>query len=179
MRASSPSSRSIRCSRLRRTDQDPSAVATITASTAAASAVKKILARKVTGLRSVNGKCQMTNGKWQMTDGQCRSSPILSFGIRHSTLSRVLQPVAELLDGHDRVAQEWQLLAEAPDVHVDGARAAGVLVTPHVGQQEVAGEHAAAVLDQVLEQQEFLGREPDVAAIHRDGVAIDIDDERP
>jgi hypothetical protein len=87
--------------------------------------------------------------------------------------------VAELLDRDDRVGEEGQLLAQAADVHVDGARAAGVLVAPHVGQQEIAREHAAAVLDQILEQQEFLRGEPDVFAIDRHGVTLDVDDERP
>ena len=90
----------------------------------------------------------------------------------------IFQPVAELLDRDDGVGEEGQLLAQPADVHVDRARAAGVLVAPHVGQQQVARQHAAAVLDQILEQQEFLRGQPHLLAVHVDGVPLDVDRER-
>ena len=91
---------------------------------------------------------------------------------------RVEQLVAELLDGDERLGQEGQLLAQPPHVDVDGARAAGVGVVPHVGQQQVARQHPAAMLQQVLEQQELLGGEPHVLAVGLDDVPIDVDAER-
>src|SRR5688572_21033710 len=48
------------------------------------------------------------------------------------------QLVAELLHRLDRVGEHRQLFAEAPDMDVHGARAAGVLVAPHVGEEHVA-----------------------------------------
>ena len=69
------------------------------------------------------------------------------------------QLVAELLDGDERVGERRQLLAQPPHVDVHRARAAGVAIAPDVGEQHVARQHAAAVREQVLEQQEFLGGE--------------------
>src|SRR5437667_6847809 len=62
---------------------------------------------------------------------------------------RVEELVAELLHRHQRVGQQRQLLAKPPHVHVDGPRAAGVSVPPHVGEQHVARQHAAPVLEQI------------------------------
>ena len=83
------------------------------------------------------------------------------------------EPVAELLDRHDGVGEERQLLAQPADVHVDRARAAGVLVAPDVGQQQVARQHAAAVLEQVLQEQELLRGQRDFLAVHLDGVPLE------
>ena len=69
---------------------------------------------------------------------------------------RIDQLVAELLDRDERVGEQRQLLAQPPHVDVDGPRAAGVAIAPDVGQQDVARQHAAAVPQQVLEQQELL-----------------------
>ena len=99
--------------------------------------------------------------------------------VRSMPVGMVFQPVPELLDRHDGVGEEGQLLAEAPDVHVDRPGAAGVLVAPHVGQQQVAREHAAAMLDEVLKQQELLRRQLHVLAVHLDGVPIGVDGQRP
>ena len=92
--------------------------------------------------------------------------------------SRSVELVAELLDGLDRVGEERQLLAQPADVHVDRARAAGVLVAPDVAEQQIARQHAAAMLHQVLQQQELLGREPDFLAVERDLMAIGVDGDR-
>ena len=92
---------------------------------------------------------------------------------------RSIELVAELLDGLDGLGERRQLLAQAPDVDVDRARPAGVVVAPDVAEQEVARQHAALVLDQVLEQQELLGRQPHVLAVEGDGVAIGVDRDRP
>ena len=73
----------------------------------------------------------------------------------------IVELVAELLDRHDGVGEERQLVAQPSDVDVDGARAAGVLIPPDVAQQQIAREHAAAVLDEILQQQELLGRQAD------------------
>ncbi len=77
---------------------------------------------------------------------------------------RIVQLVAELLDRRERGGEQRDLLAQPPDVHVHGARAARVLIAPDVGQQQIARQHAAAMLEQVLQQQELLRREPDVVA---------------
>ena len=73
------------------------------------------------------------------------------------------QLVAELLDRHERVGEQRQLLAQPPHVDVDRARAAGVAVAPDVGQQHVARQHAAAVQQEIFEQQELLRRQRHVA----------------
>jgi hypothetical protein len=49
----------------------------------------------------------------------------------------IREPVAELFDRHDRVGQQRKFLAQSPDVDVNGSRAASVLVTPDVGQEQV------------------------------------------
>ena len=49
-----------------------------------------------------------------------------------------LQLVPELLDRLDRLHEHRQLLAQAPDVDVHGPRPAGVLIPPHVREEEVA-----------------------------------------
>src|SRR5689334_6326072 len=70
--------------------------------------------------------------------------------------SRVEQLIAELLDGHNRIREHRHFFAQAPDVDVNGPRAARIGVAPDIGEQQVARQDAAAVLHQVLEQQEFL-----------------------
>ena len=58
-------------------------------------------------------------------------------------------------------ASGGQFLAQAPDVDVDGARAAGIAVAPDVGQEHVARQHPVAMPQQILEQQELLRGERD------------------
>src|SRR5690606_25172676 len=90
----------------------------------------------------------------------------------------IFEAIAELLDRGQRRGQERDLLAQATDVHVDGPRAAGVLVAPHIGEQEIAREHPAAVFDQILQQQELLRGQAYLRAIDRDDVPLEIDDDR-
>ena len=47
-------------------------------------------------------------------------------------------------------------------MNVDGSRIAGERVTPHALEQLVAGQHEAAVVEQLPEQVELLGRETDL-----------------
>ena len=95
-------------------------------------------------------------------------------GSRNVTAT-VRELVAELLDRLDRVGEHRQLFAQPPDVDVDGARAAGVVVAPDVGQQQIARQHAAAMLDEILQQQELLGRQPHVARRRRSPCRSEID----
>ena len=74
---------------------------------------------------------------------------------------RIDELVAELLHGDQAVGERGQFLAQAPDVDVDGARAAGIAVAPDVGQEHVARQHPAAMPQQILEQQELLRGERD------------------
>ena len=83
-----------------------------------------------------------------------------------ATGGRLEQLVAELLHGDEGLDEEGQLLAQAAHVHVHGARAAGVRVVPDVREQQVARQHPAAVRHQVLQQQELLGRQAHLAAVH-------------
>src|SRR5687767_14360515 len=61
----------------------------------------------------------------------------------------VEQLIAELFDGHNRARQHRHLFAQPADVNVDGACAAGVGVTPHVREQQIARQHAPAMLHQI------------------------------
>src|SRR3989442_1617746 len=54
----------------------------------------------------------------------------------------------------------FNLLPQPADVHVDGARAAVVVVSPDMLEEEVAGEHPVGVADQEPQQLEFLCRHP-------------------
>ena len=58
---------------------------------------------------------------------------------------------------------------------VDGPCPAGVSVPPHIGQQEIPREHPAWMLDQVLQQEEFLGSEPNLPTIDGDNMLLRID----
>src|SRR5688572_8455373 len=67
------------------------------------------------------------------------------------------EPVADVADGADQVLVVGaELGAETPDVDVHGARAAVVVVAPHLGEQLLAGKHTAWVLRQVLQEFELL-----------------------
>ena len=63
-----------------------------------------------------------------------------------------------------------QLFTQPPDVDVDRAGTARVAVSPDVAQQDVARDHASAVLQEVLEEHEFLRREFHFAPVERNGV---------
>src|SRR5258708_39026631 len=74
------------------------------------------------------------------------ASAVSTMGGRNVTAwSPLFQPVAELFDRHDCLAEEGKLLAQPADVDVHGTRASGVLVSPDVGQKQITGEHPAAV----------------------------------
>ena len=97
----------------------------------------------------------------------------LEHGLRFSEL------VTELLHGDERCFEKWKLFAQAPDVNVDGPRRTGILVVPHIRQEPIAREHPAAVLEEILKQQELLCRQPHVVAVVRHGVAFDVEADRP
>ncbi|SLD70095.1 Uncharacterised protein [Mycobacteroides abscessus subsp. massiliense] len=59
-------------------------------------------------------------------------------------------------------------------MHVEGLGVAHVVRTPHPVDQLTAGEHPAAVADQVFQEVELLERQSDCLAVHGDGVPIDI-----
>ena len=71
-------------------------------------------------------------------------------------------------------ASDGDLLAQPADMHVDRARAARVLVAPHVGQHQVARQHAASMLQEVLQEQELLGGEADVTAVDGHHVLLEV-----
>ena len=75
------------------------------------------------------------------------------------------QLVTELFHGDQGVDQHRQLFAQPADVHVHRPRAAGVVIAPDVGEEQVARQHAPPVLQQVLQQQELLGGELDFLAV--------------
>ena len=83
------------------------------------------------------------------------------------------EPVADVADGADqRLVLRPELGAQPPDVDVDGAGAAEVVVAPDLLQQLVAGEDPAGVLGEVLEQLELLERQveralPDLGGVRR------------
>ena len=91
---------------------------------------------------------------------------------------RVDELVSELFDRDERFGQQRQLFAQAAHVDVDGARAAGVAIAPDLFEQDVPRQHAAAMLQQILEQQEFLRRQRDFPAVERDDVPLGVDDDR-
>src|SRR2546425_11957588 len=59
----------------------------------------------------------------------------------------------------------FNLLPQPADVHVDGARATVVVVSPDMLEEEVAGEHPVGVGDQEPPQLEFLCRQVDLPAV--------------
>ena len=61
---------------------------------------------------------------------------------------------------------------------VDGTSAARILIPPHVTEEEIAREHAAAMLNEIEQQQEFLGREPDLLPPDIDEVSLDVERQR-
>src|SRR4051794_6680584 len=75
-------------------------------------------------------------------------------------LARQHEPVAHVADGADeRLVLRPELRAQPSDVDVDGPGAAEVVVAPDLLEQLLAGEDAARVLGQELEELELLERE--------------------
>ena len=70
-----------------------------------------------------------------------------------------------------------ELGAQTADVHVDRARAAVVVIAPHLLQQLRAREHPARMLHQVFEQFEFLVGQIDRDATQVRGVAVGVHDQ--
>src|SRR2546427_7496341 len=60
----------------------------------------------------------------------------------------------------------FNLLPQPADVHVDGARAAVVVVSPDMLEEEVAGKHPVGVADPEPQQLEFLFRQVRLIALH-------------
>src|SRR5258708_22392494 len=89
-------------------------------------------------------------------------APWSSAGLR----LRLIERVAGGADGADEVglALAVERLAQAPYVHIDGARLDIDLRTPDRVQELLAAEHAAGMLEEVPEQPEFGRAQMDVAA---------------
>src|SRR6476661_2249894 len=92
----------------------------------------------------------------------------------NSSVSRVLSDrsiVSDLVpdapDGGNR-ALVTELAAELAHVHVHGARVPRKRVTPDALQQLIAGQHQAAVVEQLPEQVKLLGGELNLVAAYRD-----------
>ena len=84
--------------------------------------------------------------------------------------------VADLADRADhRLVLRAELGAQPPDVHVDRAGAAEVVVAPDLAQQLVAGEDPARVLGQELQQLELLVGEVERPALELGGVRVRVD----
>src|ERR1051326_2324718 len=85
---------------------------------------------------------------------------------------RVVQRVAGGAHGADGIAYAFgvERLPEAPDMDVHRAGLDIDVGAPHRVQQLLAAEHAAGMLDQMVQQFELGGTEMDVAAgpAHRD-----------
>src|SRR5437773_5416423 len=70
--------------------------------------------------------------------------------------------VAETVDGDDefrRLRVGLELLPQAGDVDVDGARQRHLVVAPYCRQERVARQHGASMLDEVAEQLELTRRQ--------------------
>ena len=63
-----------------------------------------------------------------------------------------------MADGLDRGVGA-ELLAQAPDADVDDVRAGVEVVAPDLGEQALAAEHLAGVVDEVVQQPELAVRE--------------------
>src|ERR1700712_4221460 len=104
---------------------------------------------------------------------------------RKSATSRVLSDrrgivgnlVADTPDRHDRAGVP-DLAPELADVHVDRARVARERVAPHALEQLVAREHEPAVVEQLPEEVELLGRQLDRRAVHGELTAPGVDRDR-
>src|SRR5688572_18170072 len=98
------------------------------------------------------------------------------FAVRKN-LALIHQLVSELLHRDEGFGQWRQLFAEAAHMDVDRARPARVAITPDLFEQDVPRQHAAAMLQQIREQEKFLRRERDLAAVERDDVPVGIHDD--
>src|SRR2546422_8537549 len=88
--------------------------------------------------------------------------PFPAYGFRSSKF------VADATYGDDvrrRGGIIFNLLPQPADVHVDGARAAVVVVSPDMLEEEVAGKHPVGVADQEPQQLEFLRRQVDLPPV--------------
>src|SRR3989442_3692290 len=88
--------------------------------------------------------------------------PFPASGFRSSEL------VADASHGDDvcrRGGIIFNLLPQPADVHVDGARAAVVVVSPDMLEEEVAGKHPVGVADQEAPQIQILRRQVDFPAV--------------
>src|SRR5262245_23951752 len=86
--------------------------------------------------------------------------------------------VTKLFHGDQRIDKDGQFFAQTTDVDVHRARASRIAVTPDVAEQQIAGQHASAMLQQVLQQHELLRRELHFASIVEDRVAAEVHHER-
>src|SRR5690606_5903048 len=98
--------------------------------------------------------------------------------LRRALLLGRVEPVADVAHRADQLlVLRAELGAQAPHVHVHGAGAAVVVVAPDLLEQLGAGEHAARVLHEVLEELELLVREVDGAAAQPGRVPARVDRE--
>jgi len=93
-----------------------------------------------------------------------------------ATPAALTEAVADRPHGVDQSgALLAELGAQAPDVDVDGARAAVVLVAPHPRQQHLAREHLAGVLGEELQQLVLHVREIERTSGDRGLVGLDVE----
>src|SRR5258705_4410111 len=98
--------------------------------------------------------------------------------IRQLATRRYDELVADLADGPDhRLVLGTELGPQPPDVDVDRAGTAEVVVAPDLAQQLVAGEHPARVLGQELQQLELLVGEVERPALELRGVGVRVNGE--
>src|SRR5262245_63419130 len=64
-------------------------------------------------------------------------------------------------------------------MHVNGARATSVPVTPDIAEQNVARQDPTTMLQQILKEKKFLRGQLHLATIVRDGVAREVHRDRP
>src|SRR5262245_61289457 len=74
----------------------------------------------------------------------------------------------------DLAARGFQLAAQAPDVHVDGACLDQPFVAPDPLEEPIARDHAILVLNQILQQLELAARQTYRRAIDGDGDGVEI-----
>ena len=86
-----------------------------------------------------------------------------------------VEAVAFAADRGDEVGQDGELLAQAADVGVDGARIrAEVGICPDGGEELVAGDGAVGVGSEVCQEVVFLGAQAGVASVEGDLSAVDV-----
>src|SRR5688572_19599385 len=85
------------------------------------------------------------------------------------------QFVAELLHRGESIDEQRQLLAQPADVDIHGPGAAGIAVSPDVAEQQIARQDAPAMLQEVAQEHEFLGRQLHLVAVISDSVRREVD----